>query len=157
MKSIGSYLIIFLCALILWFCFSYENKDTKYYNSWLQEEIINSRYIVKALDERQKAVKISNHGPPGIMNESEFNQMRFHLQEALKYSELVRDDILDKIHPELKMHFRNEFQEGLKLQLIYLNKINNDLYYEIKGSTLQNSWTDWYNCHRKEIKIRRAN
>lgn len=154
--------IIFPLSLILFTplynAFSYSNtKHDDYYTSWSKEEVVNSQHFLKADEARRKAIAISNSWESGSMSDpkqlEKSEEMRSLLSIALGHCEKIKDEVLDKIHPELKNHFRNELQKGLKLHLSYQNRETDDIAAEILGVSLMNQWIDWRNAHIKEIRI----
>jgi hypothetical protein len=129
-------------------------KSCKYYNTWSQEEIKNAQYLLQALNMRSEATKIINQDHVDyIITDSEETTLTHYLHFSLELATKTQDDILDKIHPELKDHFRNEFQKGMELQLSCLENETNDVSTAIKASLLQNQWVDWYNSHKKKMRI----
>lgn len=66
---------------------------------------------------------------------------------------LVTDGVLDKLHPQLREHYRFEYQKSLVL--LVNGAEGKDLNSEVAGVTLHGSWIDWYNAHKKEIQFPR--
>ena len=82
-----------------------------------------------------------------------FEQTLSLYHRALAEARLVRDDVLDKIHPELKNSYRLYFQKGAELRISAWT--NGKTYDEIQGSALMDSWGDWFEKNRSNIKIPR--
>ena len=74
-----------------------------------------------------------------------------HYQTARQYAETVTDEVLDKVHSEIRAHWRSEFQEGIRLRLINLR--HGDLEAEIKGSALLDRFGDWWNANKKDLRV----
>lgn len=120
--------------------------------SFTEAEKTNARYVVLAFKEVQQAVRISNSKPGfSIISTEDWGQMTMHYQNALKYAETVTDEVLNKIHPEIRAHWRGEMEEGIRLRLINYQEDNTQA--EIKGSELLDRFGDWWNANKPDIKI----
>lgn len=145
---------ILLISLILQSC----SSET----SWTEEEMKNIEHFYRSQEADLAAVDIDNRIGFSISSEAgSFNfrkaresdiesyfQILKYKEIALQEAELVKDSVLDKAHPELREHFRKEYQRGLELQLT-----KNDVTAGLMGSALHNQWVDWVNTHKHEIKI----
>ena len=87
------------------------------------------------------------------MSKQDFEKILSLYQRALNEAELVRDDVLDKAHPELKNNYRMYFQKGIELRISAWT--NRKPYDEIQGSALMDSWGDRFEKNRRDIKIPR--
>ena len=121
--------------------------------NWTQEDKENAEHFLKSLNLVIDAHSTSNKGGPGIMSKQDFERILSLYQRALNESTLVRDDVLDKAHPELKNNYRMYFQKGIELRIGAWT--NGKTYDELQGSTLMDSWGDWFEKNRRSIKIRR--
>lgn len=120
--------------------------------NWSVEEKANGRHFFQSLEARQAATRLSNQGSPySKLNENDRKQLIQLLGTALEEARLVRDDVLVKAHPELKQHFRSEYQKGLELQKKNLEE--GDARAEIEGSVLDDRFGDWLAANRNEIRI----
>lgn len=72
------------------------------YDTWTEEQRVNAQNVHRAMELRNDAVNISNRSGPGVIDREEFRQIRLKLREALEHAVAVHDDVLDKLHPELK-------------------------------------------------------
>ena len=120
---------------------------------WTQEEKENAQHFSKSLGLVIEAHSISNKGGPGVMSEQDFRKIFSLYQNALREANLVRDDVLDKINPELRNNYRMYFQKGVELRLS--GWTHRKAYNEIQGSALMDSWGDWFEKKRSNIKIPR--
>ncbi len=120
---------------------------------WTQEEKKNAEYFMKSLRLVIETHSISNKGGPGVISYEEFFKSLSLYHRALRESNLVRDDVLDKIHPELKKNYRLYFRKGIELRINA--RTNRKTYDEIQGSALMDLWEDWYEKNRSNIKIPR--
>ena len=76
------------------------------------------------------------------------------LRAALKQAVAARDDVLDKIHPNLKSHWKEEFVEGLRLRVSNLESGNYQA--ELKGDALLDKYGDWLATNKIRIPIPRS-
>jgi hypothetical protein len=120
---------------------------------WTQEEKENAEHFLKSLSLVIEAHANSNKGGPGVMSTQDFEKHISLYQRAFDEANLVRDDVLDKIHPELKNNYRMYFQKGAELRISAGTSSKN--YDEIQGSALMDSWGDWFEKNRSNIKIPR--
>ena len=120
--------------------------------TWSEQEKTNARYITLAFGESQQAIRISNSQQAFSAMSTEVREsMTMHYQTARQYAETVTDGVLDKVHSEMRAHWRNEFQEGIRLRLINLQ--HGDLEAEIKGSALLDRFGDWWNANKKDLRV----
>ncbi len=120
--------------------------------TWSEQEKTNARYITLAFGESQQAIRISNSQQAFSAMSTEVREsMTMHYQTARQYAETVTDGVLDKVHSEMRAHWRNEFQEGIRLRLIKLQ--HGDLEAEIKGSALLDRFGDWWNANKKDLRV----
>ncbi len=120
---------------------------------WTQEEKENAKHFLNSLSLVIEAHTNSNKEGPGVMSTQDFAKHISLYQRAFDEAKLVRDDILDKIHPELRNNYRMYFQKGAELRIGAWTNGNN--YDEIQGSALMDSWGDWYEKNQGNIKIPR--
>jgi hypothetical protein len=120
---------------------------------WTQGEKENAEHFLKSLDLVIEAHSTSNKGGPGVMPKQDFEVILYSYQRALNESNLVRDDVLDKAHPELKNNYRMYFQKGIEVRISAWT--NRKPYDEIQGSALMDSWGDRFEKNRRNIKIPR--
>ncbi len=118
---------------------------------WTQSEKENAEHFLRSLQLVIEAHSTSNKGEPGVMSKQDFEKILSLYQRALSEAELVRDDVLDKAHPELKKNYRMYFQKGMELRISAWT--NRKSYDEIQGSALVDSWGDWFEKNRRDIKI----
>jgi hypothetical protein len=119
--------------------------------SWTDAEKENADLIPSAFAEAQQAVHIANAGP-GQMSMADFEQMRAHQKRAIELAASVRDEILDKVNPTMRQHWRGEFTEGLRLQMQNYPG-HPDTTAEINGQALTDRFGDWWNENKESILI----
>src|SRR5882672_11197441 len=84
---------------------------------WTPEEKGNAQHFLNSLNLVIEAHSTSNKGVPGVIPRQEFERIFSSYQRALSEAKLVRDDVLEKIHPELKNNYRMYFQKGAELRV----------------------------------------
>jgi len=126
---------------------------------WTQEEKENVEHFIKSLDAANvSADMLNSEGALSLRfsrktTQLEMNQILDQMKNALREAELVMDSVLDKAHPELKSHFRNEYQNGLKLKIRNIATEDGDFKAELQGAALLEKWGNWYDLHSREIRI----
>lgn len=121
-------------------------------SEWSAEEKENSQNILRAFKEVQEATRISNSGLSfAPMPPANLERMIAHYEAALIYAITVEDKVLDKVHPEIRPHWRGEFEQGLHLRLINFHE--RDTQAEIEGSALLDQFGDWWDVNKDDIKI----
>ena len=119
--------------------------------AWTDAEKENAGYILSAFAEEQEAVHIANAGP-GQMSRFDFERMRAHQKRVVEFAAVVRDEILDKVNPTMRQHWRAEFTEGLRLQMQNYPD-HPDAAAEINGQALTDRFGDWWNENKEAILI----
>ena len=120
--------------------------------SWTSEDKKNAEHFFRSLEADAAAIRIINKGlSPTIVSQEDIQKIIEYRKLALSEAKLVIDSVLDKAHPQLREHFRYEYEKGLDLYLKSLEKP--DFASQITGSTLLDQWGDWLNSHNDEIKI----
>ncbi len=120
--------------------------------SWTEEEKTNARYVALAFREAQQAIQISNSWPAfSQLSAEDLSGMVAHYENALEYAERVTDEVLDKIHPEIRGHWRGELEEGIRLRLVNFQEKN--IQAEFKGSALLDRFGDWWYANKPDIKV----
>jgi hypothetical protein len=96
MKTVFRLVLLTLIVVSVAFCVQ----------QWTQEEKENAEHFLKSLSLVIEAHSNSNKGGPGVMSTQDFGKNISLYQRAFDEENLVRDDVLDKIHPELKNNYR---------------------------------------------------
>jgi len=122
-------------------------------NNWTEEEIKNTSHFLVSLEANRAATRIINKALPlpRIVSETDIQEIIRLQKAALREAKLVKDSVLEKAHPELREHFRYEYQKGIELMIESVEAGN--AAAQITGSTLLDQWVDWLNSNRKEIRI----
>lgn len=128
--------------------------------TWSDAERKNAEHFFRALEAMQRATRLMNTAKPGVLQLG-IEQIMEHQRTALAEARLVSDGVLDKAHPELRDHFRSEFQRGLELIILSEEtglkstdgRIREQIEIGTKGMVLLDKWVDWLNTHRAEIRI----
>lgn len=119
--------------------------------TWLERR--NARHFVDALEHTLSGIRVSNEGGPGALSEEDRRTILGHWREALESGGKVRNEVLQKIHPQLPRAFRDLWQRGLSLSVRNLEV--GDLQAEIVGSRLMDRWGAWYTRHRDQLRVPR--
>jgi hypothetical protein len=120
----------------------YKSKD-------LRER--ESRKIILSYDAIRKAESVFGKKTPDNFTSTDLNDVITALEQALRYAELVPDDVLDGIHPQMKMQFRQNYQNALVKMLNGFK--NRDQNSAIEGSKLYEKYTTWAFSHQEEFSF----
>jgi len=130
---------------------------------WTADENENSKHFVLSLEASQKAAQLSRKGNHDVPQFG-IDEINRYQKIALSEAKLVQDSVLDKAHPQLKEHFRSEYEKGLELiqksyEVASSSKMgppaSGQIDLQVSGVTLLARWTDWLNVHDGEIRIPR--
>ena len=99
----------------------------------------------------RKAEAIFSQKTPDNFSSSDLKDVVTALEQALSYAELVPDDVLDRIHPQMNMQFRQNYQTALVKMLNGLK--NRDQNSAIEGSNLYEKYRTWAFSHRQEFSF----
>ena len=128
---------------------------------WSTDETENSKHFFLSLEASQKATQLVSKGNPDVPQFG-IDEINRYQSTALSEAKLVQDSVLDKAHPQLKEHFRSEYQKGLELILKSYEVASSSksgppssgqIDLQVSGVTLLKRWTDWLNAHNHEIRI----
>ena len=120
---------------------------------WSQSEKENAEHFTQSVRLVVQAHEASNKQGAVAMSKTDFDEMLSLYKNALREATLVTDEVLAKAHPELPKKYRLYFQKGMELRIS--SWTNSRPYEEIQGSALMDSWGDWYEQNRQNIKIQR--
>ena len=120
---------------------------------WSQSEKENAEHFFQSIRFVVQAHKASNKRGAGPMSRADFDEMLSLYKSALREANLVTDEVLAKANPELPKNYRLYFQKGIELRIS--SWTNSRPYEEIQGSALMDSWGDWFEQNRRNIKIPR--
>ncbi|MEK6802920.1 MAG: hypothetical protein AABZ34_09635 [Nitrospirota bacterium] len=118
-------------------------------SQWNDMDKVSVTSFIRSIALVTKAHSVSNARGPGVVSKSQMQEMMRLYEEAYQLSRKTTDESLAKANPELPKHYSLYFREGLRLRLEAWNTGKN--YSEIQGSSLLDSWADWYG--KAEIHI----
>ena len=121
---------------------------------WSQSEKENAEHFIQSVRLVVQAHEASNKQGAGAISRADFDEMLSLYKDALLEATLVTDEVLAKAHPELPKNYRLYFQKGMELRIS--SWANSKPYEEIQGSALMDSWGDWFELNRRNIKIPRG-
>ena len=134
-----------LLPVLLWACSPSHD--------WTAEEIGNAEHMWEALGADQRAAEIENLGEAGPDDAREAEAALEHRERALREARSVRDEVLAKAHPDLPLHFREEFQHSMELFVKAARLRESDFAGE--AIRLRKRFGAWYRRHGEEIRVPR--
>lgn len=120
---------------------------------WSHGEKEKAEHFLRSIELVVQAHELKNKRGAGVTSKSDFEETLSLYKSALHEANLVTDEVLAKANPELPKTYRLYFQKGIELRIN--SWTNGKLYEEIQGSALLDSWGDWYEQNRQQIKIPR--
>ncbi len=129
------------------------------YDSWTIEEQKNAIHFKNSHKAYRKAIAItnddSNVGELQWSTKDDFGGLVPSYKLALSEARLVKDSVLDKMHPQMKINFRKRFQKSAELMLEYFDTVETpNINLVSRAHHLHNGWVDFWNSNKKQIKIR---
>src|SRR5262249_39757284 len=126
--------------------------------AWTQEEKENLAHLKREIIAAQKAmILIEGFGKTRKATATDGARALELLKDALDESEVVRDDVVAKLHRDVPKAFREKHVSGM-MRLVKLLEANRDgqqfdaqEFATIDG--LLDEWDDWANAHRKEMRF----
>lgn len=118
---------------------------------WSNGEKENAEHFVQSIRLVVQAHESSNKRGAEGMSKSDLEGILAAYESALHEANLVTDEVLAKANPELPQNYRLYFQKGIELRIS--SWTNSRPYEEIQGSALMDSWGDWFERNRQNIKI----
>jgi len=120
---------------------------------WTAEEIGNAEHLFSALAADRRAAEIENLGEAGVENAKQAEAALEHRERALRQARAVRDEVLAKAHPDLTLHFRQEFQRSMELFVQAAHERERE--FEIEAVRLRTRFGRWYRRHGQEVRVPR--
>lgn len=119
---------------------------------WSEEEKENAVHFIRSLDADNEAARLSSAGDTfTVLSEEEHREILRLSRLALEEAGLVEDAILEKITPGMSRPYREEFERSHELNIENLEVGNTQA--AITSFQLRNEWWDWYDAHKKKMKI----
>lgn len=134
-----------MAALLLFSACSSKEDD-----KWTEADHAAALHYFNSLRDNKEASRIVRQAG-NTFSPKQKAQVRALTASSLDEARTVSDELLDKVHPQLKNHFRDEFQVALELALANLDNPN----YEAaqKASVLFSNYADWFAAHQSEIHM----
>ena len=123
--------------------------------SWSEAEKAELIHFTESLKHYKKAIDLMYQGPDVNVptefdiSEADYHQIIVELRAALAESHKVSDEVLDRIDPNLRSHYRGELVKGIRLELEGI-----EAYSPVKqfaGQIGMDKWDDWIETKGNEI------
>jgi hypothetical protein len=129
--------------------------------AWSPAEKVSISHFARSLEANRKAQQLE-HAPNPDAPQLAVNEINKYQEIALREARMVTDAALDKANPELRQHFRADYQKGLELILKSYEVATasgtgapSDAQLELQASGVQHlkRWIEWYEAHQSDIRI----
>lgn len=117
--------------------------------TWTQSEKENIQHMSASVRSALAAADITKTKPVGTLSNEDIASILQLDKTAVREAQQVLDSVLDKMHPDFRQHFRNEYQKSLEIRIQSIEQHDGNL--ENQGRALAGQWSDWLNAHRDEI------
>ena len=128
-----------------------QHVSSKGHFNWKETEEGKSHQIALSYEAVRKAEAFFSEKTPDNFSSSDLKDVVTALEQALSYAELVPDDVLDRIHPQMNVQFRQNYQTALVKMLNGFK--NRDQNSAIEGSKLYEKYRTWAFSHRQEFSF----
>lgn len=112
-------------------------EDSKHYDKSREASNIVAEFVADIHKENRLPTKEENA------------EVIEYLRRAYTEAQALRDEYLEAVHPQFKKHYRDEYQESLRLNLQAYDQ--EDGMAAIKAYRLQSQWFEWLHEHREEL------
>lgn len=144
-KSVLAALVLFSAGIFL-----FASSDD---NTWTAEERVNANGVITTMTNLTAATRISNELGGSIINRKDLMTIIGSLRTALDDARSVENNVLDKIHSNLRAHWRNELEQGLELRLKNLESTAGDPTAEFEGAAKLDRFGVWWNANKAELRV----
>ncbi len=118
---------------------------------WKDAKEGKSHNIALSYEAVRKAEAIFSEKTPDNFSSTDLKDVVLALEQALSYAELVPDDVLDRIHPQMNVQFRQNYQTVLVKMLSGFK--NRDQKSAVEGSKLYEIYRTWAFSHGQEFSF----
>ena len=144
-KSFIQFTMIIHLTLLLCFILSCHKKS----ENLTEEEKMNLVCFIDSIHLRNKAMTLLHEIPSSSFEEAftpenikKIEKALGIMKKSIEESQKVNDQTLEKLHPDLSERYREEFCEGLKLYIKFLEEGGVSL--EEKAKHLEEKWGKWF-------------
>ncbi len=117
-----------------------------------ESEKNNFRHVKNCLLTNEEANDILSKGNIRYISVEARDKVLNLKKSALQEAVIVNDDILEKIHPDMKNHFRNELQQSIEIDIKILESSVPNEQDANRTNELHTKWADWYNDNREDFQ-----
>jgi hypothetical protein len=126
-------------------------QPKKHPATWTETERQAVDKITFSYAEVQKAETILSENTPETLTLEDLRSVVNAFDRALSLAESVPDDVLDKLHPDMKEQFRQIYQAGLLRMLTGFR--NADQNSAREGADLYQRYSAWVSSHTDELSF----
>jgi hypothetical protein len=128
-------------------------NESHLFQDWSVEDRENSEHLFLSIHADLESIRLSNERTFPQLTQNVQQEILQLKKNALQEARLVKDNVLNKVHPELRENFRKLYEKGLELRLLNLEQGGGNPDAENQGLVLHDKWADWFNANRDRINI----
>ncbi|MDG2243138.1 MAG: hypothetical protein P8L66_06550 [Rhodospirillaceae bacterium] len=121
-----------------------------FYNRWTREDAANAQHYRVAMLEVREAIFYAND-KGGLINPNDVQYLLDRYSIAVQEAELVRDDVLSKLHSKLPDAWHDLFVPSTQIYVRALRDQDRDLARQ--AGLLQDDWVRWLRLNGHQIKV----
>lgn len=124
--------------------------------AWSATERSEITLFKTSLLSAQQAVRLTNsEATISIRSKEELQTILGLTEKALDAARGVSDAVLAKIHPEMRNHYRDEFERALELRIGSLHNLITgvpDIKGQLAWQAAMKQWDDWYILNQAKVR-----
>jgi hypothetical protein len=121
-----------------------------FYSRWTPEDAANAQHYHVAMLEVREAIAYAND-KGGLIDPTDAQYLLDRYGIAAQEAELVRDDVLSKLHSKLPDAWHDLFVPSTQIYVRALRDQDRDLARQ--ASLLQDDWVRWLRLNGHQIKV----
>lgn len=144
-KILPQYIMIISLSILLCFTLCCQKKE----ENLTEKEKNNLVFFIDSIHLRNKAMIMLQEIPStsiveafSLENLKKIETALGMMKKGIAESKKVNDQTLDKLHPDLSKHYREEFCKGLKIYIEFLEE--GGVPKEEKSTQLEKRWGKWF-------------
>lgn len=161
----SSFFIVFIVPFkaALWPYFEFFDEEEIVGANWTEQERENATHFLLSLQALNKGIEIVTSETSFPISEASPEKLEElqnlhtkampYLKEALEEGRLVQNEVLDKLHPQLKEHFHEEYIKALEYKVVKTGDMKKDMLRGVDGTQLILKWGTWLDDHKDDLDL----
>ncbi|MBT5240581.1 MAG: hypothetical protein HN793_02780 [Rhodospirillaceae bacterium] len=121
-----------------------------FFTRWTPEDAANAQHYHQAMLEVREAIAYAN-GKGGLIDPSDARYLIERYNQAAQQADLVRDEVLSKLHSELPEAWHDLFVPSTQIYRRAFEDQDRDLARQ--ASLIQDDWVRWLRLNGHQVKV----